>query len=47
MRKLGMRPEGVQLSHTREPDGRWADMHLCGLLAEDRAGTEKNPAFRR
>ena len=47
MRKLGMRPEGLQRSHTREPDGRWADMHLCGLTAEDRAVTEKNPAFRR
>ena len=47
MRKLGMRPEGVQRSHTREPDGRWADMYLCGLTAEDRAVTEKNPAFRR
>ena len=47
MRKLGMRPEGVQRSHTREPDGRWADMHLCGLTAEDRAVTEKNPAFCR
>ena len=47
MRRLGLRPEGLQRSHTREPDGRWADMHLCGLLAEDRAVTEKNPAFRR
>lgn len=47
MRKLGMRPEGVQRSHTREPDGRWADMHLCGLLAEDWAEAEENRAIRR
>ena len=32
---------------TREPDGRWADMHLYGLVAEDRAGTVKNPACSR
>ena len=47
MRKLGLRPEGLQRSHTREPDGRWADMHLYGLVAEDRAGTAKNPACSR
>ena len=47
MRKLGMRPEGMQRSHTREPDGRWVDMHLYGLTAEDWAGVEENPAFRR
>ena len=47
MRKLGMRPEGVQRSHTREPDGHWADMYLYGLTAGDRAGTVENPAFRR
>ena len=47
MRKLGLRPEGLQRSHTREPDGCWVDMHLYGLVAEDRAGTAKNPACSR
>lgn len=35
MQKLGMKPEGIQRSHTRENDGNWADMYLYGLLRED------------
>lgn len=29
--KLGLLPEGVQKSHTRLPDGTWADMYLYGV----------------
>lgn len=36
MKKLGMRPEGVQRSHTRDNEGNWADLYLYGLLAADR-----------
>lgn len=35
MQKLGMHPEGIQRSHTRENAGNWADMYLYGLLKED------------
>ncbi|MGN1021265.1 MAG: GNAT family N-acetyltransferase [Aristaeellaceae bacterium] len=47
MRKLGMRPEGVMRLHTREPDGRWADLHLYGLLARERTEPAENSAIRR
>ena len=36
MKKLGMRPEGVQRSQTKDPLGNWADLYLYGILAEDR-----------
>lgn len=35
MQKLGMHPEGIQRSHTRENAGNWADIYLYGLLKED------------
>lgn len=35
MQKLGMRLEGIQLSHTRDNRGAWADMYLYGLLEDD------------
>lgn len=35
MRKLGMRPEGVQRAQTRDIHGDWADMYLYGLLKEE------------
>lgn len=35
MQRLGMRSEGVQRSHTRDPEGEWADLYLYGLLRED------------
>ena len=35
MKKLGMRPEGVQRSHTRDNKGNWADLYFYGLLAEE------------
>jgi len=35
MKKLGMKPEGVQRSHTRDNAGNWADLFLYGLLRED------------
>ena len=36
MQKLGMKPEGVQRSHTKDMDGNWTDLYLYGLLREDR-----------
>ena len=42
MKKLGMRPEGIQRSHARDNHGRWADLYLYGLLEEDwRKGQNK------
>ena len=35
MGKLGMQPEGVQRSHTRDLQGNWADLYLYGLLEQD------------
>lgn len=35
MRKLGMKPEGVQRSQVKEPAGNWADLYLYGILKED------------
>ena len=35
MEKLGMRPEGVQRSQTKDNHGNWADLYLYGLLEED------------
>lgn len=35
MKKLGMTPEGVQRSHTRDNHGNWADLYLYGLIAPD------------
>ena len=36
MKKLGMKPEGVQRSQTKDNDGNWADLYFYGLLREDR-----------
>lgn len=36
MKKLGMKQEGVQRSQTRDNHGSWVDLHLYGLLPEDR-----------
>ena len=36
MKKLGMKPEGVQRSQTKDCSGNWADLYLYGILAEDR-----------
>ena len=41
MQKLGMKPEGIQRSHTRDNDGNWADLYLYGLLKEE-LSCEKN-----
>jgi len=35
MKKLGMKPEGIQRSHTRDNAGKWADLYLYGLLRAD------------
>ncbi len=35
MKKLGMKPEGVQRSQTRDTAGHWADLCLYGLLASE------------
>lgn len=35
MKKLGMQPEGVQRSQTRDDQGNWVDLHIYGLLEED------------
>ena len=32
MKKLRMRPEGIQRSQTRDNHGNWADLYLYGLL---------------
>ncbi len=34
MKKLGMQPEGIQRSHTKDEDGNWADLYLYGLLKD-------------
>lgn len=34
MKKLGMRPEGIQRSQTRDNHGNWADLYSYGLLEE-------------
>ncbi len=36
MKKLGMKPEGIQRSQTKDTSGNWADLYLYGILAEDR-----------
>ena len=36
MRKLGMQPEGILRSHTRNSHGAWTDLYCCGLLESDR-----------
>lgn len=35
MKKLGMKPEGVQISHTRDNLGNWSDLYLYGILKTD------------
>lgn len=35
MKKLGMQPEGIQRSHTKDNQGSWRDFYLYGLLRED------------
>lgn len=35
MQKLGMRPEGIQRSQTKDSDERWSDRYFCGLLREE------------
>lgn len=35
MKKLGMRPEGIQRSQVRDRYGNWIDMHFYGLLSEE------------
>lgn len=35
MRKLGMKPEGVQRKQVKDMNGNWADLYLYGLLKED------------
>ena len=35
MKKLGMRLEGVQRAQTRNCDGEWVDLYLCGMLRKD------------
>lgn len=35
MKKLGMKPEGVQRKHTKDLQDNWADLYLYGLLRED------------
>lgn len=37
MRKLGMRPEGVQREAVRDRQGHWQDMYLYGLLEREYA----------
>ena len=36
MKKLGMKLEGKQRSQTKDNLGNWADLHLYGILAEER-----------
>ena len=36
MKKLGMKPEGIQRSQVKDRSGTWADLYLYGLLSEDR-----------
>ena len=35
MKKLGMRPEGIQRSQTKDNHGNWADLYFYGLLEEE------------
>ena len=35
MKKLGMQPEGIQRSHTKDLTGQWADLYCYGLLEKD------------
>lgn len=35
MKKLGMKPEGIQRKQTRDNDNNWADLHFYGLLREE------------
>lgn len=35
MRKLGMRPEGIQRDQVRDNHGNWADLYLYGLTETD------------
>lgn len=35
MQKLGMKPEGIQRSQTRDSHGNWADLYFYGLLKDD------------
>lgn len=41
MKKLGMKLEGVQRSHTKNNSGNWTDLYIYGILREDR----KNETF--
>ena len=36
MKKLGMKPEGIQRSQVKDNFGNWADLYFYGILAEDR-----------
>ena len=36
MKKLGMKPEGIQRSQTKDNFGSWADVYFYGILSEDR-----------
>lgn len=36
MKKLGMKPEGIQRGQVKDQSGAWVDLFLYGLLAEDR-----------
>ena len=35
MQKLGMAQEGIQRKHTKSNDGKWLDLHLYAILADD------------
>ena len=35
MKKLGMQPEGIQRSQTKDNHGNWADLYFYGLLQSD------------
>lgn len=35
MEKLGMKPEGIQRSQTKNNSGAWADLYFYGMLKED------------
>ena len=35
MQKLGMQPEGIQRSQTKDLHGNWVDLYFYGLLEED------------
>ena len=36
MKKLGMKPEGIQRSQTKDNFGNWTDVYFYGILSEDR-----------